>query len=1024
MSARAPLIGRARELATLVGCLADAAGGLGRVVLVRGEAGIGKTRLAEELSERAVGARPAWGRCWEDGGAPTGWPFVEILRTLGLDRPVAGDFATLDAVTTALVDAARESPLLLVIDDLQWADVASLHLLKLLARRIVRAPILCLGTVRDEDAGTGETLRLLADIAREGVVVRLVGLAEDEAAALVARAGAPEEIAGRIHRAAGGNPFFVEEIAHLCVGVRAGDLPVPDGIRAVVARRLAQLDDGGRALVDRAAAIGTDVELALLRDATVRTGAAWSDAALADAIGRGVLVAAGDRIRFTHDIVRATVLAGAAPVEQRAIAAALESRGADPAVVARHLLAIGDPRGIELAREGGRRAMDRLAFVDAAASFERALEATIAAGGGETTEAAALRLAIGEARIRAGDLARGRAACRAATEQARRLGDPSLLVAAALAYGAATRFAAVDPDHVELLERALAAIAPDDVRSRAVLGARLAAAQQPSETPEVALALARRSIAEARGLDDRALLARVLDAARPAFRAFEDVVERRAMDEETAQLAIELGDEALGQRAALRLVIDLLQQGELGAARARLEGVARAATERRDLLVLIQVEMARAAIALLTGGFDDAEAHLHAVAAHHANLPDPEAASGFNPFPVLRFLLLRARGRIGDAAELAALELRYPPAVRDLLVAAIAIENGDRDGARAAVQRVFDRRDHLHANYIAASLLPAVLAELGDADHAAALEPLIAAVVDTFVVTPNVPFCEGSAARLAGLVALARGRHGDAIAWFARAIARDGAIGAAPFVHASRLAAAEAHLDRDRDGDRDAARELLLAAIAGFDALGMTARAARARRRLETLAVTAPPPPTTALAALRLEGEVWALRHAGTTVRLRDAHGLRYLAHLIDRPGVEVHVAELSALVRGDAPDPGDAGPLLDAEAIAAYRRRVADLRERADEAALFGDAGRAERARTELDFLAGELARAVGLGGRARRAASATERLRVTVTLRIRKAIKKIAALCPPVADHLDRAVSTGTFCRYDPTPGPRVTS
>ncbi len=176
----------------------------------------------------------------------------------------------------------------------------------------------------------------------------------------------------------------------------------------------------------------------------------------------------------------------------------------------------------------------------------------------------------------------------------------------------------------------------------------------------------------------------------------------------------------------------------------------------------------------------------------------------------------------------------------------------------------------------------------------------------------------------------------------------------------------------------------------------------------------------------QLEGEVFAIRFGDTTARLKDVDGLRYLAYLVERPAVEVHVLDLIALARGgkasaDAPPDrsgaaGDAGPLLDAGAKAAYKQRLLDLREVLDEATDHNDHGRAARARDEIEALTAELSRAVGLGGRDRPAASSAERARVNVTLRIRGAMKRIAEACPPLGRHLEVSLRTGTFCSYQP--------
>jgi hypothetical protein len=191
----------------------------------------------------------------------------------------------------------------------------------------------------------------------------------------------------------------------------------------------------------------------------------------------------------------------------------------------------------------------------------------------------------------------------------------------------------------------------------------------------------------------------------------------------------------------------------------------------------------------------------------------------------------------------------------------------------------------------------------------------------------------------------------------------------------------------------------------------------------------------------RQEGEYWTIAYAGTTVRLKDAKGFRYLAQLLARPLLEVHVADLPLIVGcltregGAAPGPdavpaglsvrrlGDAGQLLDARAKEAYRRRFEHLQEGLREAQEFNDAERRALIEEEMDALARELAASVGLSGRDRKAASAAERARVNVTRTIRAAIDKIAQGNPPLGVHLAVSIRTGTFCSYSPDPAARPT-
>ena len=169
----------------------------------------------------------------------------------------------------------------------------------------------------------------------------------------------------------------------------------------------------------------------------------------------------------------------------------------------------------------------------------------------------------------------------------------------------------------------------------------------------------------------------------------------------------------------------------------------------------------------------------------------------------------------------------------------------------------------------------------------------------------------------------------------------------------------------------------------------------------------------------------------GHTVRVRDLKGMRYLARLLADPGREYHVLDLVAAETGHGAQVdsshagnlprsafGDAGEILDARAKDAYRRRLAEIEDDIDQARAIGDAERAAQADAERDFLVRELARAFGLGGRDRRAASASERARAGVTRAIRQAIARIGEHHPQLGEHLSHTIRTGTYCAYHPDP------
>jgi DNA-binding SARP family transcriptional activator/tetratricopeptide (TPR) repeat protein len=353
----APFVGRATEMAMLHAHLSAARAGSGRVVLVEGEPGVGKTRLAEEFATEAAahGFLTVSGRCTEGGGAPPLWPWVQILRSAGADGDVAGlvpDRARLDpqvargllnqALADLLCERARARPLLLVLDDLQWAEDASLAALEFLATRLADARILVLGTYREVDLphapGLTNTLGVLARLPGAGRV-DLRGLGINEVASLIAAHTGAEPasgVAATVHRRTEGNPFFISELLRLDYPASLADGPVPAGVRDVVRRRVARLLPAARTLLDTAALVGPEVDLALVgglceldEDVALRAAAA--------AVVDGLLIVVGGKARtyrFAHMLVHQTLTGDLSPVHrarlhERIAAALLDAYGED-----------------------------------------------------------------------------------------------------------------------------------------------------------------------------------------------------------------------------------------------------------------------------------------------------------------------------------------------------------------------------------------------------------------------------------------------------------------------------------------------------------------------------------------------------------------------------------------------------------------------------------------------------------------------------------------------------------------------
>jgi hypothetical protein len=327
-----------------------------------------------------------------------------------------------------------------------------------------------------------------------------------------------------------------------------------------------------------------------------------------------------------------------------------------------------------------------------------------------------------------------------------------------------------------------------------------------------------------------------------------------------------------------------------------------------------------------------------------------------------------------------------------------------------------------------------------------------------------------------GTTATVLGRADDAAEHLRRAADGNAAMRAPVWQARTELATARLLLQSDRTEDRERGRALLERAAATAQRLGSATIARRAagllgyEKALSALPLPVVPEPAAAAApepvsakananpnaggaapvggrpraTLRLEGEIWTLTGAGAVTRLKDRKGLQYLATLLERPDVEIHAIDLvqggAGVVTGGGGEAaaadagavsgelsvshgGDAGELLDASAKAAYRARIEELREELEEAERFNDVERMARLREELQFIGAELARAVGLGGRDRKAGSAAERARVNVTRAIRGAVRAIAEHDARLGHHLERCVRTGVFCAYEPGPeGPEA--
>ena len=1089
----------------LRGALAAALAGRGGAVVLSGEPGIGKTRLASALVEDAAarGVPVWWGRCAEDGSAPSFWPWSTALRH-GLERTpadlvaaAAGSFRDeLAHVFPALApdgiaapqredgsDRARfrlfelvwrfvsavasPSGLVLVLDDVQWADLPSLRLLEFVASDVAAARVLLIATCRDTEIDpAGPVSTTLARLVRSGARrLTLDGLPVAGCARWVAAsgvAGDAAELGAALHRETSGNPFYLGELVRLLeaegAGAHAWDpRRLPHDLREVIARRLAPLGAPCRRVLEVASLLDEPFEAHLL--ARVLSGDV-DEAATFDHLAR----AARDRIlspaegspgryEWAHGLLRRVLADTLAPSQRAAwherIASALERHAAHADGITtrlvRHFAAAGTPeamrRAFDYACRGADEATRAFGWEEAVRLRELALDLAGRCDVAGAEQIVELELSLAHVLRRAGDVAGARARGERVLAACRRVPAPNVFARAALlVVGPTPEFGRVVPGDRALLEEACRAADALDDGLRARLFARLAgdifAAGETGQAERV-LALCDDAAAAARRAGDSGALAMALLGSRYAVTLG---LKRRSS-----------GDGALPHVASAR---EILAAAEAGGEHEVAAGI-------RHLRA-----MGRLAVGDRAGFAEEVDALATAAAASHA----PEASWLAESLAALRATLegrfadgrkrmdrALAIGRRLNVANATTQHLsqwlmwhhvsgRFGEVARDLDVVVDEHAGGGawrpiRAWARLVRGDVAGARGDLHTllaseacagdsgiwSRLRLGTLSLLCAAAEDREHAAELYERALRQTDRWIVDGCATIGPWDLAR--GALALVCGRHDDAVRHAEHALALAQAMHARPFVASARVLLAEALLAQDPRGARARAAELLDVAEREAEALGLddvTARAARLRPQLDAAENG------DAGAVLRRDGEVWTAAFAGREILLRDGKGPRYLATLLAAPGRDVHVLELAGgpadpsmvravLPEGLAIDAGggcDAAP--DADARRAYRERVGELREEIDEADERCDRGRAERLREELELLTEQLAQT--FGGRARSRGPA-ETARKAVTKVLRTQIARLLDVHPELGEHLRASIRMGTFCSYAPAVAPSWT-
>jgi hypothetical protein len=595
---------------------------------------------------------------------------------------------------------------------------------------------------------------------------------------------------------------------------------------------------------------------------------------------------------------------------------------------------------------------------------------------GEAT-ALALDLAYVDASMRAAPSDEVRARCAECAARAKRLGLAAEHARAALTYGREVLSGRVDGTMVSLLEDALAMVPPEERALRAMVLSRLAAALIPPARDEAearAIAYAREALAIARPLEDVPTLLYTLVWSANALRYSVPLRERVELMSELVSLARVHGAElALADVCGFHAV-SLLETGRPVAARHEADAYSRLVESLPIPGLKWRAVAVRGTMAGLDGRLDEAGSHADEL--RRTGATDAHAAVSWALFEIALAVCTgvdRVRDADRDVSAIVA-----PRAMLAPWMACLDAMLGRRDAARSRLGRPGEITRHLPALLLSAQA--AVLlesAELAEAYYAPLAD---VAANGRFFWGPAGTFPFGPVSRVLGELARLRGDDGRAREYFDAAIAECREMGAVPFLAMCEEA-------RARLG-------------------GSTANATAGK-------LASAPAPSGAHAGLAREGDVWAVSTAnGAPFRVKHAKGMEYLDHLLRSPGREVYVLALA----GADEAPEDAGAVLDERAKQAYKRRVEDLEEQLDEAERLGDRGRAGRAREELEAVAEQLAAAVGLGGRDRKAASNVERARVNVQRRIKDAIRRIGEHDAALGRYLEATVRTGTYCVYRP--------
>ncbi|MFI5693305.1 ATP-binding protein [Kribbella sp. NPDC051586] len=969
------VVGRQRELGTLAGLLDEVERGRGQGALLIGDAGIGKSTTAAAFADtaRERGYAVAWGRCPETETLPY-WPWRQAFRALGLttalpDDPGTGRTTVFAEVADQLAAATAERPAVIILEDVHLADGPALALLRFAVGLVPELRCLLVVTSRDNAVDVGEpAAEALRALPPYFVRLPLTGLDRASTGELVTQilgTGPDAQYADAVHARTAGNPFFVQELARLHAARGTTSTETPTGVRQVLERRLARLNQSAYDVLATAAVLGDDVDVDLLA-AVEESSTAAVLAVLGEAVGARLADVDGSLVRFAHSLVREVVYSGLGVLQRselhlRAAQLLADRQDSDAGQIAAHYRsAVGQPDAVERSHEFAlfaARAAQRRSGYEQAVRFYRWAD----------LDDPTVRLELGEAQVLAGELAAGRDTLRAV---ARETTDPRTVARAVLGMGGGVGGFEVDltdSEQTELLARVVPLLPDDALKAASV--ARLALGRTLTDHGDGPRQLADEAVRLARVAGDVRAEVAALAVWCDVFSGPDYIAERAAAAER--MLAIATGDLALVLLARRLLVVALLEQGRFAEADVQMAAYARAVLPLRLPLYSWLVPIWQGMRALMTGRLGEVETCIDQA----TRLADD--ADSLNA----RLMVFALRAAHADTTGTLSQLLPYVESViapfgDNPMVDGPSAYYLARAGATGQARGIIRRRASHGLDAIAkdSEWLEAVVffgeaAEVLEDDEAARL------AYDALTPYCDLWVIDGIGGACLGNVSLFLGRL------------------------AAQLGQPEA-------------RRLLETALDAHRAVGAQTLVAVTEKALAELGA-APVRTATDSGELRHIGTTWEVTWRGVTAHVPDSKGIRDLATLLVRPRTPVSVLDLSGPGRVQG---ADLGPMLDDQARTAYRERLRDLEEDLSEAEAGNDLARAEQVRAERDFLARELAGALGLGGRARSAGDPVERSRKAVSMRIGVAVKAIEQIHPALGRHLRVSIRTGRQCVYEP--------